>query len=172
MPRINLREWLIALIAMVSVLVSSLALGATPAAAATKSTVADQVERYLATHPGGRQISATDVAYGDGALIVSVVRTNALSGPDCPSGWFCFYDGINYTYPRGKLSDCGFQALSTWYWQNRTESVHYNLSTGSVTFLDETGSLDTILFSVSTSRRTMADVGSARNRADYVFRYC
>jgi hypothetical protein len=142
---------------------------ATPAQA--DRGVRAQVQAYLAAHPGGHQINATEISY-DGGLVVTVVRTDSLTGPDCPSGWFCFYDGINFTYPRGKLSDCGFQRLSTWSWQNRVESAHYNLPTGSVVFIDETGSTDTALFTIGTSRPAIADVGSARNRADYVFRFC
>jgi Peptidase inhibitor family I36 len=144
-----------------------------PASAWADSGAQVRVDAYLAAHPGGVQINATEIAYGGGAFVVTVVRTGAaLSGPDCPAGWYCFYDGINYTYPRGRLSDCGFQRLSTWSWQDRVESAHYNLTTGSVVFIDETGSTDTTLFSVGTSHRAIADVGTARNRADYVFRYC
>jgi hypothetical protein len=132
----------------------------------------DEVLAYMAAHPGGERIGDSDISYGGGVFIVTVVQTRALAGPDCPSGWYCFYDGVNYTYPRGRLSDCGFQRLSTWSWQNRVESAHYNLATGSVVFIDETGSTDTTLFTIGVSRRTVADVGSARNRADYVFRYC
>jgi peptidase inhibitor family I36 len=157
---------------LLAVLAAGVVLLAPAAPARADSGLAEQVRAYMATHPGGQQINATEVAYNGGAFVVTVVRTDGLSGPDCPAGWFCFYDGINFTYPRGKLSDCGFQRLSTWSWQNRVESAHYNLSTGSVVFIDETGSLDTALFTISTSRPAIADVGSARNRADYVYRYC
>jgi hypothetical protein len=134
-----------------------------------------EVAAYLTSHPGGRQINTTDIAYGNGAFIVSVVPAAPRVGTaalDCPSGWFCFYDGVNYGYPRGKLSDCGFQDLGTWGWRNRTDSVQYNLSTGSVTFINETGATDTSLFSVSTTKRTIADVSPNRNQADYVYRSC
>jgi hypothetical protein len=149
-----------------------LALAAAVPALTRAAQIQRQVIAYLTSHPGGRQINPTDISYGNGAFIVSVVRLAPLAAPDCPSGWFCFYDGINYGYPRGKLSSCGFQDLGTWGWRNRTESVHYNMSTGSVTFINETGTTDTSLFSVSTSRRTIADVSPYRNQADYVYRYC
>jgi hypothetical protein len=132
-----------------------------------------QVDAYLAAHPGGVQINSTEISYSGGAFVVTVVRAAGTYGtPDCPAGWFCFYDNINFGYPRGKLSDCGWQDLGWWGWRNRTESVHYNLSTGSVVFINETGATDTALFTVSTTRRTIADVSPNRNRADYVFRYC
>lgn len=48
----------------------------------------------------------------------------ALAGlPDCPATWFCFYDGTNYGYPRGKQRDCGWQDLKTWGWNDRTSSL-------------------------------------------------
>jgi hypothetical protein len=131
-----------------------------------------QVAAYLVSHPGGRQINTTDIEYGNGRFIVTVAQVVPLASPDCPSGWYCFYDGVNFTYPRGKLSDCGFQDLGTWGWRNRTDSVHYNMSSGSVTFINETGTTDTSLFSVSTTRRTIADVSPYRNMADYVYRFC
>jgi hypothetical protein len=132
-----------------------------------------EVDAYLVANPGGRQINATEIAYDDGAFVVTVVPEAGILGvPDCPSGWFCFYDGINYGYPRGKLSDCGWQDLGWWGWRNRTESVHYNMASGSVTFINETGSVDTSLFSVDTVHRTISDVYPNRNKADYVYRFC
>ncbi|MFV2012655.1 MULTISPECIES: peptidase inhibitor family I36 protein [unclassified Micromonospora] len=156
--------------------VAVLATGLQPGVAAAGPTaVQSRMDAYLAAHPGGTQIDETDIAYSGGMFIVSVVRTaeaGPLAGPDCPGGWFCFYDGTNYTYPRGRLSDCGWQDLGRWGWRNRTESVHYNLNYGSTTFLDETGSTDTKLFVVDTARRTVPDVSPHRNRADYVYRAC
>lgn len=130
------------------------------------------VATYLREHPGGVRLNSRDIAYGGGVFIVSVVRDpRALAaGPDCPSGWFCFYDGTNYAYPRGKLSSCGWQDLGTWGWRNRVESVHYNMSAGTVGFLNEAGSVDTVLFTAGTTRRTVADTNPHRNQADYVSR--
>ncbi len=165
------RRWL-APLAIVALALSLLA-------AAPSYGASDQVQRsvdaYMASHPGGHQISATDVSYGNGKFIVTVVKLKSQITPaalDCPSGWYCFYDYVNFGYPRGKLSDCGWQDLGTWGWRNRTDSVQYNLSVGSVVFINETGSTDTALFSVSTSKRTIANVDPYRNQADYVYRYC
>ncbi|WFE26014.1 peptidase inhibitor family I36 protein [Solwaraspora sp. WMMD791] len=138
-------------------------------------TIEQQIAEYLAAHPGGVRINETELAYSDGRFIVSVARpagTAPLAGPDCPSGWFCFYDGTNYGYPRGRLSDCGWQDLGNWGWRNRTESAHYHLGYGSTTFLDETGATDSKLFVISAANRAVADVSPHRNRADYVYRIC
>lgn len=146
----------------------------TPAQAAPNSATAIQlqVDAYRAKHPGGVQVGAADIAYDEGRFVVTIARTSgtALSGADCPSGWYCFYDGINFAYPRGRLSDCGYQDLGTWGWRNRTESAAYNFNTGSVTFVDT--ATYTNLFTVSTTVRSNANVGAGRNRADTVYRNC
>jgi hypothetical protein len=149
--------------------------GAVPAAAAAPDTSEPQqlVDAYLSVNPGGQQINDTDIAYDNGAFIVSVAPAHnaVLASPDCPSGWYCFYDGVNYTYPRGQLSDCGLQDLGQWGWRNRTESAHYNMSSGSATFIND-ATTDTDLFTISTSRRLIADVAPNRNRADVTYRSC
>ncbi|GAA4717417.1 hypothetical protein Prum_020190 [Phytohabitans rumicis] len=154
----------------VATLLAAVSAVVTIAAPAGAGAVQERIDRYLIDNPGGIQVSATDIAYGD--LIVTVVRSAAAGVPDCPSGWFCFYDGANYTYPRGKLSDCGPQDLGTWNWRNRVASVDYQSSTGSVTFINETGATDTALFTASTSRRRIPDVAPNRDKADYVYRSC
>lgn len=149
-----------------------------PAAADPRTDpVQQQVDAYLAEHPGGEQINATEISYGGGVFIVTVVReVGTLASPDCPSGWFCFYDDLNYGYPRGKLSSCGWQDLAWWAWHDRTESVHYNLSTGSVWFINHgegtSHSNDVSLFDANTVVRARADVSPYRNVADHVYRYC
>ncbi|HKT05287.1 MAG TPA: peptidase inhibitor family I36 protein [Rugosimonospora sp.] len=165
----RLRAWPAVSMAVLSV-VAALAVAA-PASAASSATQR-QVDAYLAGHPGGQQINSREISYSNGTFIVTVVPAVATSAPDCPPGWFCFYAHTNFGYPRGKLSDCGWQDLSTWGWQNRTESVHYNLSTGSVAFIGESGSTDSVLFTVDTGRRAIADVSPYRNQADFVYRYC
>src|SRR5262245_38028612 len=156
---------------------AALAYAAAPAVSAAPPAQ-ELVDAQLAAAPGGVQISPTEVSYGDGAFVVTVVRTDNTSvGADCPSGWFCFYDRVNYGYPRGKLSSCGWQDLATWVWNDRTESAHYNLSTGSVSFINhgtrpDHGD-DKVLFSVGATNRYLSDVGSAnRNKADHVYRFC
>jgi Peptidase inhibitor family I36 len=157
---------------MLAAVTTTVAIAAT-AAPARADDVQTKVDAYLKAHPGGVQVGAADIAYSGGRFVVTVVRTDRTAAtPDCPSGWFCFYDGVNYTYPRGKLSDCGAQDLGTWGWRNRTASVHYRSSSGSVTFINETGATDTMLFTASTTRRTIPDVAPYRDMADYVYRSC
>jgi hypothetical protein len=143
----------------------------TPTQAASISAVVshDNITTYLATHPGGTRLNDNEISYGGGTFIVTLTRpTGTLGVPDCPVGWFCFYDGVNYAYPRGKLSDCGTQNLATWGWQYRVESAHYNLSKGSTTFLYN----NTSLFQIGVNNRAIPDVAPYRNWANLVHRLC
>ena len=160
-------------VAAIAALNLLLAAPQTPAGADPGGMSADE---YLAKYPGGKKISPTEVSYSNGAFIVTTRRSaGTLVGPDCPSGWFCFYDGVNYGYPRGKLSSCGWQDLASWGWNDRTESVHYMLNTGRVWFINHVGtghSNDFNVFDVGVSFRTRSDVSPYRNIADHVNRIC
>jgi hypothetical protein len=176
------RRWrtlVIALTAIVAVLTVTSPSSARPpdGSATAPSAVQRQIDQHLTAYPGGQQISETEISYAGGKFVLTFERPiGILAAADCPAGWFCFYDGINYGYPRGQLSSCGWQDLYNWGWHDRTEAVHYNLSSGSVSFLNHgsvpSHSSDTYLFSVSASYRTDNDVSPYRNRADHVNRYC
>ncbi|WP_327007694.1 peptidase inhibitor family I36 protein [Dactylosporangium sp. NBC_01737] len=161
--------------AIIALAGAALATTSTPAVAAPGDGPNQHlVDAYLAEHPGGVQTGPSDISYSGGKFVVTVARPAAsLAGADCPSGWFCFYDKINFGYPRGRLSDCSWQDLGSWGWRNRTESVAYNLGSGYVTFFD-TDSTYSALFAVGASSsgkaRSIADVGGSRNRADEVYR--
>lgn len=137
----------------------------------------DPVDAYLAQHPGGTRINDNEISYGDGRFIVTVTRpAGTQAAADCPSGWFCFYDRINFGYPRGRLSDCGWQDLAWWGWQDETEAAHYNLATGTVWFINHgagtSHTSDQRLFDLGVGLRTRADVAPYRNMADHVYRFC
>lgn len=138
--------------------------------------VQSQIDAYLAESPGGVQTNATEISYAGGAFVVTFARPRGiLAGPDCPAGWFCFYDGVNYGYPRGKLSSCGWQDLGFYGWSDRTESVHHNQAFGTVWFINHLSAnhgSDVRLFFISTSVRARADVAPYRNMADHVYRFC
>src|SRR4051794_7726359 len=98
-------RWFAATVLAATVVMATQALPAM-AAARTPADAQTKITAYLAGHPGGTQINAREISYG--ALIVTVTNDiGATAVADCPSGWFCFYEGINYTYPRGKLAGCG-----------------------------------------------------------------
>jgi hypothetical protein len=142
--------------------------------AAAEPSTESAVASYLAEHPGGTQISDREISYASGAFVVTVVAPlGALARPDCPAGWFCFYDRVNYGYPRGQLSDCGWQDLAPYGWHNRTDSVHVN-SVGTVAFITHSGTGhggDATAFTVK-GVGANPDVGANRNRVDHVYRFC
>jgi len=130
---------------------------------------------YLANHPGGHIIDDNNLSYGPITITVTA-PVQPLLYPDCPAGWFCFYQYTNYGYPRGKLSDCGWQNLATWGWQNRIQSAYYNLLNGATSFINHTpgtsAAYDQNIFTISVLNRAIPDVAPYRNMADYVYRYC
>lgn len=153
-----------------------------PPAYADTSSLQQQVDAYMSAHPGGRQISSTAISYGNGRFIVTLglpAPHNTLdNGPvaDCPSGWFCFYDQPDYTGRRGQLSDCGWQDLAWWDWNDRTVSAYYNMSRGYVQFLNHAAGTtshtkDTILFTLTTTARGLRLVPTPK-AADHVNRVC
>jgi hypothetical protein len=160
-PRSRFRR----LLALACCAVLTALLAGAPRAEADPSAVAD----YLAKHPGGTVLNDNEISYADGRFVVTLVKpptANAIA--DCPAGWFCFYDRTAYGYPRGRLSDCGWQSLITYGWQDRVESVYYNLPRGSVEFRD----YGTPIFSVTAAAKADSDVSPFRNRATEVYRRC
>lgn len=140
-----------------------------PAPALAGPPTSLKVRQYLAAHPGGTVLNHNEISYQGGEVVVTLDAPVGTYGmADCPSGWFCFYEWPNYGYPRGKLSSCGWQNLSTWSWQFRVESAHYNLGSGHVGFYYH----DQELFRVNPSKRVLADAGQWRNWANRVYRSC
>ncbi|MEV8517054.1 peptidase inhibitor family I36 protein [Dactylosporangium sp. NPDC051484] len=139
------------------------------AGAAAAAPVGSDVAAYLTAYPGGRPVGGSDISYAGGSFVVTVTAPRQQTAlVDCPSGWFCFYDRPDYGYPRGKLSSCGWQSLASWGWQDRVESAYYNLSRGSVQFLD--GGYG--LFQIGVGARAIGDASPYRNMATDVYRYC
>ncbi|WP_169949186.1 peptidase inhibitor family I36 protein [Microbispora sp. H11081] len=142
-----------------------------------------QVELQLKVAPGGVQTSRNEVSYDKGRFVVTYALPGqaalAAGVADCPSGSFCFYDGKDYGYPRGKLRDCGWQDLATWGWNDRTTSVHNNTN-WQLAFIehDDLGvpayghGYDYSLWS-SSPHAGWSYVGNANNnRADHVQLFC
>jgi hypothetical protein len=152
------------------ILCALLPLAPQSAASATTSGLQSRVAAYLAAHPGGVPLNDKEISYGQGAFIVTLIPPLGVQGgvADCPSGWYCFYDGVDFGYPRGKLSSCGTQNLATWDWQYRAESAHYALSRGYTDFYYN----GTSLFRVGVDKPAIANVGSYRNWANIVKRTC
>jgi hypothetical protein len=141
--------------------------------------IQDLIDEHLLLYPGAVQTGLFQITYSNPTFVMDWLPIDlGINGlPDCPSGWFCFYTYTNYGYPRGKLSSCGWQDLAQWGWQNRVESAHYHMSSGSVSFInhasgESTHNFDVYAFGVGTSQTTLADSYPYRNTADHVQRYC
>ncbi|MEV5721155.1 peptidase inhibitor family I36 protein [Amycolatopsis mediterranei] len=93
------------------------------------------VDREMGAHPGGVQTAPDEISYDGGRFVITVARPGQQAALSCPAGWYCFWDGLNFTGNRGKLSSCGTQALAQWNWQNRIKSV-YNRTGDYVYFWD------------------------------------
>lgn len=101
-----------------------------------------QIDAHLKRAPGGVQINKNEIAYNNGKFIMTFALPGQVEGTDpsrvassdfsvqsnrCQANWYCFFDGVNFTYPRGQLNDCGWQDLANWGWHDRTESIAQNL---------------------------------------------
>ncbi|MBB5868994.1 hypothetical protein F4553_002373 [Allocatelliglobosispora scoriae] len=167
------------IVTIVVAAVTTLAVIAPAAAVAARpdegADMQELVDAYLRDKPGGVQIGPGRISYENGAIVVTVARSSLdVSGPNCPSGLFCIYDGTNFRYPRTELSTCVWRDLYP-YWNDVAGSVHYNKSAGAVTFINhgKTPHLgDTPLFAVGVSKRTISDLGDNADIADHVQPYC
>ncbi|MER5418729.1 peptidase inhibitor family I36 protein [Streptosporangium roseum] len=143
--------------------------------ATSPAQLQEQVDLQLRLYPGGKQINDHEVAYDGGKFVITFAQPGRqlLASPDCPSGWFCFYDYANYGYPRGKLSDCGWQDLSAYGWHDRTSSVH-NRTSSTVAYDNHTvGGHDNDEYMFSNfSGQASSLFASQSNKADHVYRYC
>jgi hypothetical protein len=120
------------------------------------------------------QIAENEIAYDGGAFVMTFAlpeqAITPLATADCPSGWFCFYDQASFGYPRGKLSDHGWQDLAPFGWSDRTETrvefdnhVDFGNPANGPTF-DE-------LNIFGANAHTALSTVSRPNTADHVFRF-
>ncbi|GAA4588000.1 hypothetical protein GCM10023194_38480 [Planotetraspora phitsanulokensis] len=133
----------------------------------------EQIALQMEIAPGGKQTSPNEVSYDNGKFVVTYALPGqrALGVADCPSGWFCFYENINFGYPRGKLSDCGTQDLGQYGWANRISSAD-NSTTNSVEYWEAT-SFGTLYLFTNFNPGAISYVGNDYNdRADIVHRNC
>jgi hypothetical protein len=153
------------------------------APARTEEELQAQIDAHLARAPGGVQINENEISYDGGRFIMTFAKPGQQVGTDptvqassdCTFAWYCFYDGINFTYPRGRFSDCGWQDMSAWGWHDRTESVAQNLLGTWIQYLNHTTGghgNDVHLFFTDTLFEEIPDVAPYRNMADHGVRHC
>ncbi|WP_344053944.1 peptidase inhibitor family I36 protein, partial [Planotetraspora silvatica] len=134
----------------------------------------DQIALQMKIAPGGKQTSLNEVSYDNGKFVVTYALPGqqvALGVADCPSGWFCFYENINFGYPRGKLSSCGRQDLATWGWRDRISSVD-NSTTSSVDYWEALNWETDLYLFTNYNPGPLSYLYDFNDRADVVFRNC
>ncbi|MFJ5265300.1 peptidase inhibitor family I36 protein [Streptomyces sp. NPDC088387] len=136
-------------------------------------SVQAQVDRQLRIAPGGEQTGRNEVSYNDGSFVVTFAPPGAepLGLSDCPSGWFCFWDGGSYTGSMGQLSSCGWQDLDDFGWSDRVSSV-YNRTSDDVRYYNHHDSGDELLFTNQAGKNGNLTTGTSNNKADHVNRLC
>jgi len=96
--------------------------GMLPAAAASARTARytagatgyqnDTIAQALANNPAGRRISASQIEWNDGTVVMAVPVTPDASSPPCPSTftthWTCVYSGTNWTGTQLEFKDQGY----------------------------------------------------------------
>ncbi len=116
---------------IVNRVVGLLTVAAACAAAVTvpdvESDTQQAIAAYLARYPG-EQTGRTEVTFNrdnpSQEFVVTFQRpAGQPSGPDCPQGWLCLYDGAYFGYPRARLRLCGYVELAPFGWQQRVDSV-------------------------------------------------
>ena len=124
------------LLAMVTALLSFTVAGP-PAAAqpSARSSLQAQATRILHDHPGGVQISPTQIAWHNGTVILNLQTPARGASPNtsfdgCPSGYYCFFEFQNFTGRMLQLSTCNSTPIyfSDYGFQNLTSSTVVNRS--------------------------------------------
>ncbi|MEV4497755.1 hypothetical protein AB0J84_18940 [Micromonospora arborensis] len=157
------------------------------APAKTKQELQAQIDDHLRRFPGGVQINENEISYKGGSFVMTFAKPNSPQSRnmgtqgtnDCPWGWYCFWDGTSFTYPRGRLSDCGWQDLYDFGWHDRTESVAQTLGSPTyVLYIGHEGSTpnhsgDDVYFFTDSAKKTISAVPvDFRNSADHANQNC
>lgn len=152
-------------------------------AAPPDDSVQEQVAAQLRSHPGGAQISANEVSYNNGSVVLAIPSAGQRKAPaysrasaaasveGCPSGWFCFYQFKNYNGRRLQFRDCGTQRFSRWGFANKTSS--WVNTTGKTVVVYDWPPKKPLMFLWTERPRTKAaSVGMNDNKADIFTAYC
>ncbi|WP_282697740.1 peptidase inhibitor family I36 protein [Streptomyces sp. CC208A] len=148
----------------------------------SKSEVAGlqrQIDEQMARTPGGKQIGVNQIAWRGGKAVMTLPLPGeaqaravneplgTLGTPNCSYLWTCLYEHSNYDGRRLTWSDCNFENLANWGFNDKTSSWHNNQSRGTKSYVyNWTGSSWALLWS-STAPSASSYVGSANNdRAD------
>jgi hypothetical protein len=117
-------------------------------AQADTAGVQKQVDNVLAKSPGGKQISANQVAWNDGKVVLTIPLAGersaraagepvtTLGTANCPYTWTCLYEHANFDGRRLQFSACGYiQDLGAYGFSDMATSWHNNQTPGTRTWV-------------------------------------
>lgn len=139
------------------------------------SKLQGQIDKQMAMTPGGKQIGVNQVSWRDGKVVMTFPLPGekkaravneplgALGTPNCSYLWTCLYEHANFDGRRLTWSDCNFENLADWGFNDKTTSWHNNQSRGTQTHVyNWTGSSWALLWT-STAPSSSSNVGAANN---------
>ncbi|GGV45844.1 hypothetical protein GCM10010182_82460 [Actinomadura cremea] len=150
-----------------SALTSSSAVASTPGTSVQKQ-VDDQIRRH-----GGKQTSPGEVSYNAGAVKLVIPGASARAGtPNCPGGWYCFYESEFYEGRRLQFQDCGTNQSLTDYGFGNSASSWHNNSTNTVEVYDRDVTPFVTLWREGPISSASAVGATFDDRADFFYTYC
>lgn len=120
-----------ALVLVLAMALLGLTVGGPPAVAqpSAQPSIQAQAAQILHDHPGGVQISPTQIAWHNGTVILNLQTPARGATPNtsfdgCPSGYYCFFEFQNFTGRMLQLSTCDSTPIyfSDYGFQNLTSS--------------------------------------------------
>ncbi|GAA3380818.1 hypothetical protein GCM10020367_69620 [Streptomyces sannanensis] len=134
-----------------------------------------QVDKQMATTPGGKQIGVNQIAWRGGKAVMTFPLPgekkaravdepfSAMGSPNCSYKWTCLYEHSNFDGRRLTWSDCGgILDLSDWGFSDQTTSWHNNQTSGTKTRVYNWTGAWTLLWT-STAPSSSSNVGSTNN---------
>ena len=153
-------------------------------ASSTSPSIQDQINQVIAAH-GGTQISPNQVAWNDGAVILTIPSSQAATPTpspkaqaaavapairsNCPTsgGWFCFFQDINYGGRMLQFRDCFTQYFANYGFAGQASSWDNPSNERNLNVFSSAPPYSFYLWSETHNSRS-SWVGSANNdRADY-----
>lgn len=138
-----------------------------------------QIDKQLAQTPGGKRISLNQASWRGGKAVMTWPLPGeakargvnepaaALGSPNCSYAWTCLYEHDQYNGRRLTWSDCNFENLANWGFNDQTSSWHNNQTRGTKTHVYNWNGSAWDLLWVSTAPSSSSYVGNyANDKAD------
>lgn len=168
-----------AVVLVLAMALLGLTVAGSPAVAqpSAQASLQAQAAQILHDHPGGVQISPTQIAWQNGAAILNLQTpthgdTASIIFNGCPSGYYCFFEFQNYTGRMLQLSTCNSTAIyfSDYGFQDLTSSTVVNRSINYLNVYEQLSPSGWNYLWSDVSYAAQSYVGATNdNRADLVY---